>query len=152
MANVRRATLSDLATLVEMGRAMQQESPRYARFDFDDGKVQQLIATLIDLDGPGCALVATVDETIVGMLGGILVEHFFGRDTYAADLVVYVYPAHRGGTTVVRLVKAFEDWARSKGALECCVGVSTEIASTRVSALYRALGYRMAGYSHLKDI
>jgi GNAT superfamily N-acetyltransferase len=152
VANIRRATIGDLATLVEMGRAMQQESPRFSRFDFDDGKVQQLITMLIDLDGPGCALVATVDETIVGMLGGILVEHFFGHDTYATDLVVFVYPAHRGGTTVVRLVKVFEEWARSRGALECCMGVSTELASTRVSALYRALGYRMAGYSHLKDL
>jgi GNAT superfamily N-acetyltransferase len=100
----------------------------------------------------GCIFVAERERILVGMMAGFVFEHFFGFDKIASDYVLYVSPAHRGGTLMVRLVKAFESWAIGLGADEIAVGVSTEVDPQRTVMLYERLGYRRSGFNVLKEI
>ena len=145
MARIRRAAEGDIPALVGMGRAMHDESPHYASLAFSEAKVEQLIRWMLSASETQCALVAEESGRIVGMLGGFVSEYFFGHDLVASDYVFYVRPENRGGSSAVRLLRAFEKWAISAGASEIVPGVSTRLSVARTEGLYLALGYEKAG-------
>lgn len=139
---VRTATEADVPELLEMGRAMHAESPRYRHRHYSPDKVEQFARRLVATGGTH---VAEIDGRIVGMFAGFVVEDWFGNDRVASDFVVYVRPEHRGSSAFVRLVKAFEKWAAGQGAVEIAPGVSTEVDPDKTVALYERLGYRALG-------
>jgi GNAT superfamily N-acetyltransferase len=126
---------------------MHKESPRFSRFAYDPDRCLSLLQKL---HLSGVILLAEEREQIVGMILGGISEHFFGRGTVASELVVYVAPESRGGTAAMRMLKAFEDWAFSKGADEIVLGVSTEVHAKRTAEFYQRLGYEMSGYTCIK--
>lgn len=146
MAKVRRAGSADIEPMIEMGRALHQESPRYRTMRYDPDKLRRVAARLQGtlLAEDGVMLVAEAGGQVVGMLVGILAERWFGPDRYATDLTVYVRPEHRGGTAFVRLVAAFEAWAREQGVDEVDIGISTDIHAERTVHAYERLGYRLS--------
>ena len=148
---IRDATLDDAANLLRMGELMQQESPRFNKFTFDREKSAALINHLISINN-GIIVVAEKDGVIVGMLGGMVTEHFFSRDLYACDFVVYIEPEYRGGSTVIRMIKLFEQRAIELGAKEVSLGISTELQSERTASLYEKLGYIRSGISTIKRV
>lgn len=140
--------MDDVPTLIKLGRLMHEESPRFRDMDYDDEKLMQLGIGLVEHGG---IFIAEKDGKAVGMVLGMVTEHYFGRDLMASDLAVYVHPEHRGGTLVVRLIKKFEAWAFSMGAKVITMGVSTEVAAERTGQLYKRLGYRMTGSLAVKE-
>lgn len=151
MVRIRSATILDTPALVELGRLMHAESPRFRRFDFDGEKIAQLAVMLIQ-SPDGILLVAEVDGELVGMYAGFVSEHFFGHDRFATDYVAFVAPAHRGGTVFIRLLAEFERQAAARGAKEVFPGVSTEVRADRTATLYERRGYRLSGYIAVKDL
>lgn len=143
MANVRAATLDDLGVLVEMGRAMHRESPRYRSMQFDSEKVRKLSANLIGSD-TAAVFVAQAASEVVGMAAIVAGQRWFGPDFYLTDLVVYVRPEHRGNGAFVRLVLAIEGWARLKGITQIDLGVSTGVDPERAVRAYERLGYTVS--------
>lgn len=151
MANIRFANEHDAWNLMALGRDMHAESPRFRKHAFLGEKAMRLVFTL--LDNPcSILLVAEQDGKLIGMMVGGVTEHFFSDAKHAFELVLYVEPTHRGGTTAVRLVKAFEVRARELGASEFAPGVSTEVEAERTTKLYEHLGYRRSGFILLKDL
>ena len=140
--------MDDVPTLIELGRVMHQESPRFRGMDYDEEKLMQLGANLVNQGG---IFLAEKDGKPLGMILGMVTEHFFGHDLMACDLAVYVHPDHRGGTLAVRLIKKFEAWAFSMGAKVITMGVSTEVEADRTGQLYKRLGYRMTGVLAVKE-
>lgn len=145
---IRQGDRDDIPALIELGGLMHKESPRFRGLDWDEDKLIQLGILLADQGG---MFVAEKDNKVVGMILGMVTEHFFGRDLVASDLVVYVHPDHRGGTMVVRLLKKFEAWAYATGAKVIVLGVSTEIKADRTGELYKRLGYRSTGVMAVKE-
>lgn len=152
MVEVRPFTEADIPALLDMARRMHAESPRFARFTFSPRKCEQIMRNLLGNPQAGGILVAKKAGIIVGMVVPLVVEHFFGVEKTASDLAVYVAPEHRGGSIVVRLVRAFEKFARERAAVEAALGVSTEIHADRTVELYRGLGYRLSGYIMVKEL
>jgi len=140
--------MDDVPTLIELGRVMHQESPRFRGMDYDEEKLMQLGANLVNQGG---IFLAEKDGKPLGMILGMVTEHFFGHDLMACDLAVYVHPDHRGGTLAVRLIKKYEAWAFSMGAKVITMGVSTEVEADRTGQLYKRLGYRMTGVLAVKE-
>lgn len=151
MAEIRHATAADFSALIEMGRALHDESPRYRGMAYDEGKVRRLAERLAALDGVALMLVAESKGEMVGMFIAIIAERWFSDDKYITDLTVYVRPEHRGTTAFYRLVKAFEAWADEHGVQDIAIGVSTEIHTDRTVHAYRHLGYKLAGYTMVKQ-
>lgn len=136
---VRCATHADIPAAIRFGAAMQQESPRFSRLGYAPEKVEALARVMVERGG---SFVAEKGDTIVGMMGGFVSEHFFSYDKVASDLMVYVAPEHRGGSAFYRLLTAFEQWAFVQGAVEIVLGVSTEIVTDQTIAMYERLGYK----------
>lgn len=152
MADIRRATLSDIPALVEMGRALHDESPRYQGMEYSEAKVAGLAERIITgpLSETAVIVVADIDGVLVGMFVAVVADRWFCDEKYVTDLTVYVRPHHRGGRTFFRLAMAFEQWATYRGVMEKAIGVSTEINAEQTVHAYKRLGYRLAGYTMVK--
>lgn len=153
MTIVRRATDADLDALIEMGRALHDESPRYQGMAFDAQKLRRLWSQLQGtvLVEPGCVFVAERADRVIGMTVGIAAERWFSEERYLTDLTLYVRPEHRHGPACVRLVRALEQWGAAQGLQQVALGVSTEIHAAQTVAMYERLGYRLAGYTMVKQ-
>lgn len=142
MADIRPATADDIDDLVRLGQALHAESPRYSRRRFDPQKVRDLTAQVLQMD-TAAIFVATSLGQVIGLFVIVATSDWFGPDLHATDLVVYVDPAHRGGTAFPKLVRAVEEWARAKGVLDLDIGVSTGIHTMRTVCVYERLGYTL---------
>lgn len=149
MDNVRLASHGDVLEIEALARNMREESPYYSTLDYSEKKVRDLICTLIKLGG---ALVAERDGIIVGMMGFFVIEHLFGTERIASDVVIYVDPAARGGTLGVRLIRAFESYARAQSADYALLNVSSDIDAERTVQLYQRLGYAKRGGAYTKRL
>lgn len=128
-----------------MGVAMHAESPRFREMPYSEEKVYNTAIALLTQEGVGGILVAETNGIIVGMFAFLVGEQFFGPSRYAADLVVYVKPEHRGSSAFPRLVHAFEKWADELGVDEKIMGVSTMVNTRQTTAAYERLGYEAFG-------
>lgn len=151
---IRHATLDDLARLVELGKAMHGESPRFSPFVFDYEKARIFLESLITSPF-GRIIVAEKDGIVIALLAGFIVELFFSQDITACDALVYVAPEHRGGSAFVRMVRVFEEEAEKVTGLgrgEIIFGVNTEVHAEKTAGMYERLGYRKAGITMQKKV
>lgn len=149
---VRLGTLDDVPAIVALGAVMHAESPRFSRFPYSPEKVADVVATML-CNPKNVVIVADhSDQGIVGMFGGFIAEHYFSTAKYASDVAMFIHPDHRGGSVVVRVLKTFEEWAISQGAIEIAPGISTEVQADRTLQLYSRLGYRLSGHLTVKYV
>ncbi|CAB4199481.1 hypothetical protein UFOVP1326_50 [uncultured Caudovirales phage] len=151
MAKVRYAELHDVADIVELGVEMHAESPRFAPMDFNRDKVAALITRLIDLP-IGCVLVVEEGGKIIGMLGGVVSEQFFGASLTASDFAWFVSKPHRIGAPALKLLSRFEQWAAERGAFEVAIGVGTGVHADKTKALLGRWGYEDSGTAMTKRL
>ncbi len=131
---------------IELSHKMHSESS-FKDIHFSDSKV----ATLIEDPDVFLALYKRDGKYIGFMLAGIS-TYFFGDETSSYDMALFVDPAHRGGFAVVRLVQAYEDWARSKNVSEIYLSQFTGVDIEKTAKLYSKLGYTQLGCTTKKRI
>lgn len=149
---IRQAVIGDLPALVEMGRALHAESPRYRHMAFSEDKLVRLFHDLQGtlLSKPGVCFVAERDGYVIGMTVGIIAARWFSEDLFLSELTMYVRPEHRGGTAFRRLVDAMEQWAAAEKIAPPVFGVSTDVHPEKTVAAYERIGYQLAGYTMVK--
>ena len=149
MVSIRLPKTDELDRLVEISRLMSEESPNYRDEIFDVEKATRVVKHIIDT---GCGVVADEYGTIIGMMGGFLVSAPMHEYNFITDMGIYILPSHRGGSTALRLIKAFEDIATEKGTKKIFLGISTGIEAERTVKLYEKLGYKMFSYCMVKNV
>ncbi len=152
MAFVRRAIIQDLPILIDMGRALHDESPHYAGTGYAPEKLERLFHHLQGtlLAEPGAVFVAEDGEQVVGMAVCVAAERWFSNDRYATDLTIYVRPERRGSSAFPKLVRAIEAWGAEQGITELILGVSTEVHAEKTVRWYERHGYHLSGYAMVK--
>lgn len=142
---IRNATRADVATMLALGRAMHAES-RYAVHAWDDAKVAELIATLIDSDD-GLALVVEQGGELVGGFLGAAFDHWCTGARQSSDYALFVRPESRGGLIGLRLLRRYATWARSRGVPEDLVGVgiTTGVDLAANTRMFEIAGFRNVG-------
>lgn len=146
--SVRPAVEADIPTILELGGMLHAESPRYREFSYSPKKVARLAMYVI---GEGGALVAEKDGKIIGLIAGMVSEHWFSEDKIATDLTFFIVPEERKkGRAALMLVRAFEAWAESKGARHIVPGTSTQLDADGTARFYEKLGYERTGYQFAK--
>jgi len=150
---IRQATIEDLPSLIEMGRALHAESPRYRGMAFSEAKLIRLFDDLHGtlLSKPGVCFVAERDGYVIGMTVGIIAARWFSEELFLSELTMYVKPEHRGGTAFRRLVDAMEQWAALEKVGPPVFGVSTDVHPERTVKAYERMGYQLAGYTMVKN-
>ena len=151
MAKVREAELRDVADIVDLGVLMHAESPRFAPMDFSYDKVAALITKLIEVP-VGCVLVVEERGKIIGMLGGVVSEQFFGSSLTASDFAWFVAKEHRIGSPALKLLARFEQWAEQRGAFEVAIGIGTGVQAQRTKDLLKLWGYEDSGTAMTKRL
>lgn len=154
---VRAATMDDMPALLLMSVAMHAESPRFRSAQYSEEKMFNIISFLIEHEDQGGVLVAESDAglgmpSVVGMLGFIVNEQFFGHDKIATDLGIYVAQQHRGSSAFLRLVSAFEKSAVAKGAKQITLSINTGVKSQRTADMLKRLGYDHYGFNVAKQV
>lgn len=141
---LREATIEDLDRLIEVGRAMHEESPRFRELTFDPERLARTLQMAIE--SPDAF--TWVDERggeVAGGLFAILTPHWFSPDLTSCDLGLFMLPEHRGTLAPARLLNAYATWARSRGAKHILFGVMTGVHVEETVRLCERLGWRRAG-------
>jgi GNAT superfamily N-acetyltransferase len=142
---IRKAVLADRPAIVRMARDFHAAAnmpmafdPAYAAsvasiYIADDDK----LCLVLDHDGPA------------GVLAAHAYLHPLAPVLAADELMWWVAPKHRG-LAAMRMLSAYEDWARSRGCV--LIGIATPPSDERAVALYRRRGFSAAGAHFSKTI
>jgi GNAT superfamily N-acetyltransferase len=155
VASVRRATAADLDALVELGQALHAESPQYRDEPFEAPVLRRWLAARIATNlmaDDSAVFVCESGGALVGVLVALVFDRSFNRRRAAAELCLYVVPAHRGGRALPRLATAFEGWAAKHGASTATLGISTGIHPERTVRAYTRMGYTLDGHHATKAL
>lgn len=148
--SVRPAVEADIPVLIELGAALHAESPRFSRYAFSPVKVA---GTALFAIAGGGAFVAENNGKIIGVLAGFVAEQWFSTDRVVSDLTFYITPEQRKkGRAALMLIRAFEQWAVSQGAMDIVPGASTQIDPEGTRRFYEKLGYTTSGYQFFKRL
>lgn len=143
---IRKATLEDVPHIVRMGERLHHESS-FSSISYCGERVAQIASVLIS---NGFAVVVEKDGEVIGGMMGDVVVPWYSTERMGIDYSLYIEPEHRNGMLAVKLVKMFEEWCLTMGAVQIRPGVSTGHMSA--GKLYRALGYEQVGECFVKNI
>ena len=149
---IRFATLADIPALVEGGSRMHALT-RFRSQPFNAQKVAQAFSDLITRgQGKYAFMVATSGEgRVVGALIGVMEQQIFSDGYTASVMHIDVLPEARMGGHGVRLLKAFEQWASNRKAVEICFGVNSDTDVEMLERFAVKMGYRKIGGNFSKS-
>lgn len=88
-----------------------------------------------------------------GIIVGIVSPSFLEPQHYlASELVWFVEPEHRNGTTGIKLLKEFERLAAERGAKRLQMVCLESMTPDVVGKIYTKLGYNLVEHHYLKEI
>lgn len=127
--------------------------------EFDDAAVREsVLRASSDFDRPyvnGWIVYAVKgeDRIPVGFLVGHCNRYFFNYSYCATQELWYIRPDYRGSKAAFALLKAFEEWARLRGAKQIFCGVVTtnDKFMGRFSNMMTKIGYPLVGYFFRKE-
>src|SRR5688572_9076222 len=79
------------------------------------------------------------DGVIHGAMGGVLAPDLNNGHTIGIEAFWYVLPQYRG-RGAIRLIEAYEKWAKEKGARRVCMIHLLNLQPERLGELYQRLG------------
>lgn len=141
---IREATHEDIPALVDLGRLMHDESPRFRGMAYDPDRVAACMEFCID-SPHGFVRVAEEGGQIVGGFVAGVTPHYSSPDLVACDIAVFMAPWARGGIAVARMAEQYRRWAEAQGATQTLIGVMTGVNVEKTVKLLQRLGWRQAG-------
>lgn len=141
---IRDATLADVPQLVDLGRQMAAESPRYSRYPYAPEKLDSLFRGLID-SPTGFLMLWEDRDSISGVMAGCVVAHWMSTALVGTDFGVYVKSARRGSVAAAAMIKRFIAWSSAMGAVDTTLGISTDVNVEQTACFYKSLGARQFG-------
>lgn len=142
----------DVEEVLMLARIMHQESQTYRQFPFDDAVFRGWLIAAVNEPKRFFCGVAEQDNEIVGAMLGVSMNMLFSSSKMASELGLFVRPAYRGGRAGLKLVRAFEEWARNNGCSLITVGVSAGITDERAVKFYEKLGFEKHGVALRREI
>ena len=150
---IRFATVEDIPALVALGKRMHAIT-RFRAFDYDEERVAQALrAALVEARGRYVCIVAEDSKgQVIGMLLAVLERHIFSEHLIASVMIFIVLPERRMGGYGLRLMKAFEQWARNRQAAEISFGINSGEGCEQVGSFARRSGFAAVGENFVKEI
>jgi GNAT superfamily N-acetyltransferase len=152
---IRFATLEDLPQLLALGQRMHALT-RFKAHPFEREKLAQQLQQIItqgQSQGKYAFLVAANSKAqVAGILIGVMEQHIFSPGWCASVMHYDVLPEARGGGYAVRLLKAFEQWAKNRKAMEINLGVNSGGDFARVGKFAQRMGYSKIGENYALQV
>jgi len=147
---ISEAVLEDIFEIESIIKVAAQEED-YSKTSYNRERALLAIYGNIIADHQ-CMFVYRRDDKVVGIYAGYITNWILSDELVAQDMTWFVLPEYRKGRAAIALLKAFEQWAISKGASSICPGSMTGGAIDRIRKLYERLGYKTIGYNFRKDL
>jgi GNAT superfamily N-acetyltransferase len=144
MPVIRATTFADVMAVLPLAKRMHAESiyGTNPKTKFDEDVLGGTLWGLVTNPDDGALFIAHgQDGKPVGFKFGTAHRLYFSRARVAQEMALWVAPEARGGFTCAALIKAFERWAASVGAVEVVIGVAANIDNDLTSKIYERLGY-----------
>lgn len=153
--SIRFATAGDIHALVELGKRMHAIT-RFRDYDYDAQRVARALNVAIGEAGGDRHLVLVAqsgeggEAAIVGVLLATLERHIFS-DRITANIMHFdVLPERRMGGWAVRLLVAFEKWARNRRIVEIGFGINSGDEYEKAGQFARRMGFEKVGENYVK--
>jgi len=148
---IRLATLEDMPEMIRIGRNFSGFVPHGNDIMPDDEQLERSLTTLFDFGG--VVFLAEKGGVAIGALVAILSPVWYNLDRfYATELGWWVEKEHRTGTTALRLVKAFEKWAKDSGAGYATMCNMIHANEKQIGVVYEKKGYIMVEQTFTKKL
>ena len=146
-SKIRTATPDDVFDILILAKEFSKEAPSSHKWNKD--KTEQFLLSSFHNTNMEI-FVIDVDGEIEGALVGLLSELYMSHTVQATELAWFVSKDYRGKPASIRLMKAFEKWAKESGANQVGMGDIEGISS--LENLYNRLGYERAETVYLKEL
>ena len=147
-SKVREATKEDLFEILMLGYEFIKEGPDHLK-PFEKDLVEERLINAIDNEDY-VVLVLDVNGSLEGSLIGACIAPWMMSEKFAVELAWFVRKSSRDGRGAIKLVKAYEAWAKSKGVTKVCMSDLTKLQG--LGKLYNRLGYSLTETSYIKEV
>ncbi len=139
---MREATISDIDSMLRLGRLFHKASPYASIVRFDDVSMRETLSNLINSPS------GVVFLTDYAICGGLLVPMHFNKSVVvAAELFLF---SEKGSGSDVR--KAFENWSADNGAKFIQMSCLVNAKEKPMRRLFSSFGYEAKEVSFLKKV
>lgn len=149
---IRFANLDDIPSLVALGKRMHAIT-RFRTFAYNEDRVARALRQAIENRNGryACFIADDSGGRLVGVLLAVLEQHIFS-DQWTASIMHYdVLPESRMGGYGVRLLKAFEQWARNRKVIEMTFGINSGLETEKGGQFARKMGFEKVGENFVKE-
>lgn len=136
---IRDISLYDVNPICEMLVDLRNESPEYNFVNEDWDYVPKHLQAMIIQP----AFIGVIDDDYRGFMFGSVDRHWYSSRVDAFEQLLFVGSAFRGTMLAPRLIRAFEDRARSRQAENVYAGATTGMSEDRTIKLYERMGYKL---------
>ena len=145
---IRTATARDLnAKLAPAAEEFYAASKFLQRFDLP--RFCDLWRGLLE-SGTGTIILAEEDGAVDGAIGGVVYPEPYSGELVASEFFWFVRESSRGEG--LRLYRAFEKWARDKGAVQIRMVHLHDSMPGKLSRVYERLGYTAVETHYVKGL
>jgi GNAT superfamily N-acetyltransferase len=137
------ASEKDFDDVVRLGRLMHAESS-YSALEFSVDRLRQIF-DIYTQDRHRALILGRVNGEACGLYAGYITPYYFSEELVANDIAWFVVKERRGSTLGLRLLTAFEEWAKGMGVSEVRIGYSTDINPAAFDSLMIKRGYSRVG-------
>lgn len=149
-AKVRVANLLDLIPIAQLAERYFSEVKTMSNHPLCVKTLMEGLAASI-LSDDGYVSVLEVDGKIVGGFWGVLTNQPWSSTKFAQDVILVVDKELRKGYGL-KLIKAWVDWSKDKGAKEVYLSTASGIETERFNRLANKLGFSLVGHGYSKEI
>ena len=144
---IRKANKEDLLGILVLAKEFSREAPKTHKWNID--KTTNFLLSAIENTNMEI-FISEKDNEVTGAIVCMVTEMYMSNTVIASDLAWFVSKDLRGSPSSIKLLKAFEDWGRSKGADYLGMADIENISNLR--KLYNRLGYSVSETTYLKEV
>jgi GNAT superfamily N-acetyltransferase len=146
---IRNATIDDLDVFLSLGGKMHEEST-VSYPPIDKEHIRKYLDMAVSMPEIFLNLIAE-DGGPIGMLTAVAGPYSFSPEIRTSSDVLFVLPEKRGGRTAILLVKRFNEWSDSIGAVSATMSVATGITPERTGRFFEMMGFRPMEMIYRRD-
>ncbi|MDF7671159.1 GNAT family N-acetyltransferase [Orbaceae bacterium ESL0721] len=149
---IKQATLFDVPDIVRIGHDLYNESANHNQlYKWDDESALSTCKFFVTNES-SLVLIDKGEQGLKGFFIGQILTPLASKDKMALDVMFFIRPAYRGGTTAYRLIKRYEEWARSHDVKYIQLGSSSGLSQQRTLNMYSRLGYVPQAVTYVKEV
>jgi len=147
---IRKAEIKDVIAIGELTRKFFKESLSDYGLRLDDETIQETLTNYINnLIG----IIAEQDGRVVGVIGGLVTPSIFDKSQLIGqETVWYVDPKYRRGTTGIKLICAFEDECKVRGADLIVMVHMGNLYADVLDRYYKKRNYKLLERDYIKGV